>query len=183
MRFIADAARHDLGLTQHMRRAIDLTKTDKSERAAVYAANSIIILVAAHYSFTCQDLSNVNIRGSNIQNGIFSGVDFSGADLSYTNLRNIQADHVKFVKTNLNAAKFGVFPQFLHPSEVYSVSFSSNGKYIASGSLDSTVKIWDVQTSKCIATLKGHIEEITCASFSDNGKSLASSSRDRTVRI
>ena len=160
-----------------------MTKTDKSERAAVYAANSIIILVAAHYSFTCQDLSNVNIRGSNIQNGIFSGVDFSGADLSYTNLRNIQADHVKFVKTNLNAAKFGVFPQFLHPSEVYSVSFSSNGKYIASGSLDSTVKIWDVQTSKCIATLKGHIEEITCASFSDNGKSLASSSRDRTVRI
>ena len=85
-RFIADAVRHDLGLTQHLRRAINLTKTDKSEPAAVYAANSITILVAANYSFTCQDLSNINIRGANIKNGIFTGADFSGADLSYCNL-------------------------------------------------------------------------------------------------
>ena len=98
VRFITDAARHDLVLTQHLRRAIDWTTSDKSERAAIYAANSITILVAAHYSIICQDLSNINIRGANIQNGIFSGVDFSGADLSYTNLINLQADHAMLVK-------------------------------------------------------------------------------------
>ena len=144
VRFIADAAKHDLVLTQHLRRAIDFTKTDKSERAAIYAANSITILVAAHYSFTCQDLSNVIIRGANIQNGIFSGVDFSGADLSYTNLRNIQANDAKLVKTNLRAVKFGVFPELLLPSAVKSVSFSPNGKSIALGSVDNTVKILEV---------------------------------------
>ena len=140
VRFIADAARHDLVLTQHLRPAI-WTKSDKSERAAIYAANSITILIAAHYSFTCQDLSSINIRGANIQNGIFSGVDFSGADLSYTNLINLQADHAMLVKTNLRAAKFGVFSDLQHPSPVRCVRFSPDGKYIASGSMDKTVKI------------------------------------------
>ena len=183
VRFIADAARHDLGLTQHLRRALDLTKTDKSERAAIYAANSITILVAARYSFTCQDLSNINIRGANIQNGIFSGADFSGADLSYINLRNIQANDAKFVKTNLKAAKFGVLPDLQHPSSVSDVSFSHDGKYIASGSSDGKVRIWAVETSTCIATLQGHTQNVTSVCFSTDGKYVASASMDKTVKL
>ena len=123
VRFIADAARHDLGLIKHLRRAIELKKSDKSEHAAIYAANSITILVAGNYSFTCQYLSNVSIRGSNIQNSNFSGADFSRADLSYVNLRNIQADDTKLITTDLKAAKFGVLPDLQH-SYVQCVSFS-----------------------------------------------------------
>ena len=63
------------------------------------------------------------------------------------------------------------------------MSFSPDGKFVASGSKDTTVKICNVQTSKCIVTLNGHTELISCVSFSGNGKSLASSSRDKTLRI
>ena len=183
VRFIADAAKHDLVLTQHLRRAIDLTKSDKSERAAIYAANSITILVAAQYSFTCQDLSNVNIRGANIQNGIFSGVDFSGADLSYVNLRNIQADDAKLVKTNLKATNFGILPDIVNTSFAMCVSLSCDGNYIAAGYNDNTVKIWQVETNECLATLQGHTAIVKSVCFSPNGKHLASGSGDKTIKI
>lgn len=45
-----------------------------------------------------------------------------------------------------------------HRGSVLSVSYSSDGKFVASESSheENTVKIWEVQTSKCVATLKGH---------------------------
>ena len=60
--FIADAACHDHALKDYLRRAIDLTKTDKSDNAVQNAANCITILVAASYSFCGQDLSNISIK-------------------------------------------------------------------------------------------------------------------------
>ncbi len=35
-----------------------------------------------------------------------------------------------------------------------SVSFSTDGKNIVSGSHDETIKIWDIKTGKCLKTLK-----------------------------
>jgi WD40 repeat protein len=32
-----------------------------------------------------------------------------------------------------------------HSSEVYSVAFSQDGKYLASGSYDKTVKLWSIE--------------------------------------
>ena len=41
---------------------------------------------------------------------------------------------------------------------VLSVAFSPDGEYLASGSRDNTVKLWDVETGKCLRTLKGYID-------------------------
>ena len=43
-----------------------------------------------------------------------------------------------------------------HTKLVYSVVFSPDGKTLASGSWDKTIKLWDVATGKERATLKGH---------------------------
>ncbi|MEH2135702.1 nSTAND1 domain-containing NTPase, partial [Nostoc sp.] len=43
-----------------------------------------------------------------------------------------------------------------HSSGVYSVVFSPDGKTLASGSYDNTIKLWDVSTGKAIKTLTGH---------------------------
>jgi WD40 repeat protein len=43
-----------------------------------------------------------------------------------------------------------------HSSYVYSVAFSSDGKYLASGSADKTVKLWSVESQKEVTTLQGH---------------------------
>ena len=65
----------------------------------------------------------------------------------------------------------------------YSVSFSSDGRYVASGSADQTVKIWEIQTNKCLSTLQGHTSEVLSVSFSSDGRYVASGSRDQTVKI
>ena len=36
---------------------------------------------------------------------------------------------------------------------LWTVAFSSDGRFIASGSSDTTIKLWDVQTGKCVKTL------------------------------
>ena len=44
-----------------------------------------------------------------------------------------------------------------HKGSVMSVAFSSDSKYIASGSHDNTIRIWNVEKGKkCIRVLKGH---------------------------
>lgn len=70
-----------------------------------------------------------------------------------------------------------------HKTWVYGVSFSPNGKMLASGSADTTVKLWDTSTYKEIKTLTGHIQEVNGVSFSPDSKILASASRDKTVKL
>ena len=69
------------------------------------------------------------------------------------------------------------------PSSVNDVSYSPDGKYIASGSYDKTIKIWDAATGMCLRTQEGHSESILSVSYSPDGKYIASGSRDKTIKI
>ena len=62
-----------------------------------------------------------------------------------------------------------------HTSAVFSVVFSPDGKTLASGSDDRTLKLWDVATGKEQATLKGHTWSY-CVAYSPDGKVLATGS-------
>jgi WD40 repeat protein/adenylylsulfate kinase-like enzyme len=70
-----------------------------------------------------------------------------------------------------------------HANSVNAVSFSPNGKLLATGSFDNTVKLWDTSTGKEIKTLTGHTNSVYAVSFSPNGKLLATGSRDNTVKL
>ena len=67
---------------------------------------------------------------------------------------------------------------------VYSVCFSADGKFIASGSRDKTVKIWSAGSSgnfECQSTLTGHTDWVTQVEFID-ADTVVSSSTDGTTR-
>ncbi|GKU08434.1 unnamed protein product [Fusarium langsethiae] len=70
-----------------------------------------------------------------------------------------------------------------HTSEVNSVVFSSDGRLIASGSNDNTIKIWNVATGKEEQTLEGHTNLVTSVVFSSDDRLIASGSHDNTIKI
>jgi WD40 repeat protein/uncharacterized caspase-like protein len=65
-----------------------------------------------------------------------------------------------------------------HGKGVTQVAFSRDGRLLASGSTDNTIRIWDVANRRELRTLTGHTADIESLDFSPDGKLLASSSED-----
>jgi WD40 repeat protein len=70
-----------------------------------------------------------------------------------------------------------------HEGYVESVDYSSDIRFVVSGSLDNTVRIWDVDTGECVKILRGHTDNVFGVSFSPNNQYVVSGSGDKTVRI
>jgi WD40 repeat protein len=70
-----------------------------------------------------------------------------------------------------------------HDVSVNAVTFSPDGKTLASGGGDKTVKLWDAQTGALKQTLIGHNDWVYSVAFSSDGRTLATGSRDKTLRI
>ena len=70
-----------------------------------------------------------------------------------------------------------------HGSHVNSVAFSPNGTLLATGSDDTTIKLWRVSDGAFVRTLAGHTSSVNSIAFSPDGTLLVSGSSDRTVRL
>jgi len=69
---------------------------------------------------------------------------------------------------------------------ILTVAFSKDGRWLASGSVDAMVCLWDLSAPKPEASpwlMDGHLDEIRAVAFSPDGHWLASGSLDRTARL
>lgn len=66
---------------------------------------------------------------------------------------------------------------------VFSISFSPDGKYIASGGMDSTINLWEVNGRREIKTFKGHNGKVYSVSFSPSGKYIVSGGSDNEIKL
>ncbi len=60
-----------------------------------------------------------------------------------------------------------------HGGEVHCVSFSPDGRYLATGSGDKTVKIWNATTGDLLATSRPWRDTVRCVTYSPDGKMIA----------
>ena len=127
--------------------------------------------------------SQIYLSRDEIRNQIISYMQ------EYLELENVDLTNSSFLSFIVNIISSEVIAQNCiytlegHRDWVESVAFSPDGKLLASGSWDNTIKIWDVETWHCVQTLVGHQSGIESVSFSNDGKLLASGSRDNTVKI
>ena len=70
-----------------------------------------------------------------------------------------------------------------HTSSVYSIAYSPDGQTLSSGSLDETIRLWDVSTGEHLRTLEGHTDNVNSVVFSPDGQTLVSGSSDGTVLL
>src|SRR5262249_22586791 len=65
----------------------------------------------------------------------------------------------------------------------YCVGFSPDGKLLATGHGDRTVKIWDVGERRLRHTLTDHTDQVLSLAFSPDGRTLATAGADRVIRL
>jgi WD40 repeat protein len=68
---------------------------------------------------------------------------------------------------------------------VTSIAFSPDSKFVLTGHgfTDSTIRVWDAQNGKLVASLEGHRSWVSELAFSPDGSRLVSSGADQTVRV
>jgi len=76
-----------------------------------------------------------------------------------------------------------IIPQTGHSAKILALTSSPDGRWLASGSWDSTVKVWEVATGRELRTLRGHGGPVLAVAVSADGRWLASGSHDRIVKV
>jgi WD40 repeat protein len=66
---------------------------------------------------------------------------------------------------------------------IFGLGFSHDGRIIATGNFNGTVKLWDFASGRLLRTLDGHTDVVYKAVFSPDGKILASCSRDGKITL
>ena len=66
------------------------------------------------------------------------------------------------------------------------VAISPSGEYVAAGSLDKSVRVWEVRSGNLIAKLDGmdgHKDSVYSVAFGPDGETLVSGSLDKTIKM
>lgn len=86
---------------------------------------------------------------------------------------------------SLEARRLRAFGE--HNSEIHSISISSDGQYALSGSgffnKDNVIRLWDIETGKCLKTFEGHTGIVASVAFCSDNKHIISGSYDDTVQV
>jgi WD40 repeat protein/tetratricopeptide (TPR) repeat protein len=70
-----------------------------------------------------------------------------------------------------------------HSKGVTSVSATPDGRRAVSGSDDTTLRVWDLETGACLRILIGHEDPVESVSMTPDGRRAVSGSRDKTLRV
>lgn len=70
-----------------------------------------------------------------------------------------------------------------HNHFVSDIAISSDGQYALSGSWDTTLRLWEINSGKCTRRFIGHTKDVLSVAFSSDNRQIVSGSRDRTIKL
>jgi len=70
-----------------------------------------------------------------------------------------------------------------HEHSVTGVAFLPDSRHLLSGSMDKTLRLWDIRTVREVRRLQGHTMGITSLAVSPDGRRVLSTSLDETIRL
>uniref|UniRef100_A0A8J6ZI57 PD40 domain-containing protein n=1 Tax=Desmonostoc muscorum LEGE 12446 TaxID=1828758 RepID=A0A8J6ZI57_DESMC len=193
-------------IEQQINLILDHLRTGFSASTGYGGGNLINLSNQLQINLTNYDFSHLNIWQADLRQVNLLGVNFTGADLGKSvfaeTLSNILcvafspdgkllacgdfegktylcqvANDKQFETMRLAKTLVG------HTNWVTSVRFSLDGSKLATGSLDTSVKLWDVSSGVCLFTLHSNTSAIMSISFSPDGNTLATGSFDSSVRL
>jgi WD40 repeat protein len=100
--------------------------------------------------------------------------------------RSTQSSKLGEIELTVDSDRSFDQPDFIlrgHTGVVQSLHFRYDSNYLASGSSDSTVRLWDVKKVATLATLTGHVGSVRCVQFNPDGSTLASCGDDTTIKL
>ena len=186
-------------IQKHLNQLLSQLKFSTTPKPGYAAGNIINLLRQLDIELNNYDFSNLNIWQAYLQ----------GINLQQTNFANSDLSKSVFTQTlgSILAAKFSPTGKLLataienqiylweldnirqlvqldgHTAWVRSLAFSPQGKILASGSRDRTIRIWNVESGECLQILTGHTSDVQSVAFSHDGNTLASGSNDKTIRL
>jgi small GTP-binding protein len=73
--------------------------------------------------------------------------------------------------------------QLDYKASIKAYAFSLDRKRVLSGADDNTIRLWDVETGRCLRVLEGHTGEVWHMAWSTDGRHALSGSNDNTIRL
>ena len=70
-----------------------------------------------------------------------------------------------------------------HAGSVLSLAFHPGGGFLASASIDATIRVWDLRTRRTVAVLNGHAKPVNAVAYLPDGDRLVSAGADGLVNL
>ncbi|XP_071920810.1 transcription initiation factor TFIID subunit 5 isoform X4 [Coffea arabica] len=144
--------------------------------SAALPSISFYTFINTHNGLNCASIS---------QDGSLVAGGFSDSSLKVWDMAKLgqQTGYVRLWSTNLNT-NLVCYKGHNYPVwDVQCLQWHVNCNYIATGSSDKTVRLWDVQSGECVRIFIGHRSMILSLAMSPDGRYMASGDEDGTVMM
>lgn len=191
-------------LEQHLKQRLNELHVHAQNRSSYAAGNILNLLRLCQADFTHLNLSHLAIRQADLREIKLHHVNVSHANLETTlfseTLGSIfgltySPDGSRLAVANNGEIKLYDFPHYRHqftlPGHkvlIWTIAFSDDGCLLASGSVDHTIKVWNLKSGSCVQTLSGHTGAVMSVAFQpqkgvEPDYILASTSQDGSVKL
>jgi WD40 repeat protein/transcriptional regulator with XRE-family HTH domain len=188
------------GIEQTARNKLSMQRQEGAHQPGYVAGNLLNLLTYLQCDLRGFDFSHLVVREAYLQQASLPGVNFAHTRFIasiFTSTFGSVLSIACSLRGNLFAAGTATGDVWIyqlerstlqltchgHTDGVWSLAFSPDGHTLASSSDDHTIRLWDIDTGRCLHILQSHANRVRAVAFSPDGKCLASGSDDQTVRL